>query len=233
MPVGIDKTDAGLGGLIPQQNLTGYTRTKMKSLFFSEREVALLLNKTLRGGFGSLEIGTVLAEVQGSNKLVPYVPAMGNFSQEDVGRVMLLNDCNTTNTFDLAVASSYKIQKGDTIILTDTDGTYEEATVGSVDRESYDYKAVVTLSSGNTSNSFTTAKNANCYVKSGTSNSHKSDAVYILDQSTLTGVENQDGALTSVLVSNAIIYQSACVGMDSYAKSDLSVTSDGEFYILK
>lgn len=235
MPVGIDKSTAGLGGNIPQQNITGYTRLRQKQLYFSQRAIALLLDKTLRSGYGGLELGTVLAQDQNTDKYVPYVPDTIDLAA-DVGRVPLLNDCTTADNFDVLMEQSYKLQTGDVIVLTDTDGSYEQATISDIDRDSYDYKATVTLS-GATSGTFTVAKKANCYVKAEdvSGDNKASKAAFILDMNVDTGNgEDAEGALAPVLLSNAIIYQASCVGMDSQAITDLgNVSSDGQYYILK
>lgn len=235
MPVGIDKSSAGLGGNIPQQNIVGYTRLRQKQLYYSQRDIALIFDKTLRGGYGAIELGTVLAQDQNTDKFVPYVPDSIDLDK-DVGRVPLLNDCDTADNFDVLMEQSYKLSSGDTIVLTDSDGTYEQATISDIDRDSYDYKATVTLS-GAVSGTFTTAKKANCYLQAQdvSGDNKASKAVFILDMNVDTGNdEYAAGALAPVLISNAIIYQAACVGMDSQAITDLgNVTSDGQFYILK
>ncbi|MFT7880901.1 MAG: hypothetical protein ABXS91_10965 [Sulfurimonas sp.] len=233
MPVGPNKTTGGLSGMAPQQNLTGYTRTRRKEIFYSLREIALLIQKTLRGGFGSLESGTVMAQETTNDYLVPYVP--DTIDQDDVGRAMLIQDCSTSDEVDLLIADSYRFEAGDAVVLTDTDGTYETAEVSSIDRTTYNYKAVITLT-GATSNNFTTAKSACIYHKAGTSSKY-STAKYILDQDIFTGDDKNvetEGGLTSVLLSNAVLYSGEIVGMDSQAKSDLgNVTEDGQFYIVK
>jgi len=232
MPIGPNKTTAGLGGYAPQQNLSGYTRMEEKKLFHSRRDVALLLDKTVRGGYDGLEMGTVMAVDQNSGLLTPYVP--DTISTEDVGRVFLLNDIATAATFDVILAASYKFEVGDVIVLTDTGGSYEEATISDIDRVTYQHKAVITLSAA-IAGSFSVANNANAYLKAEDASSGKrSVAKYVMDQNVYTGVDNPDpGALTSVVLSNAVIYQSGCVGMDATAMSDLGVVEDGIFYVIK
>jgi hypothetical protein len=234
MPIGMNKSNAGLGGYAPQQNLTGYPRMEEKRLFHSRREIALLLDKTVRGGFGELEMGTIMSIDQNSGNLVPYIP--DTISTEDVGRAFLLNNIASAGTsFDLLLSDSYKFESGDVIILTSTAGTYEEATISDVDRVSYPHKAVVTLSAG-TSAGFTVAEQANAYLKSEDAASGKrSVAAYLMDQTIYTGIENPDpGALTSVVLSNAVVYKSGCVGMDAAAMSNLgNVIEDGIFYVIK
>lgn len=243
MPIGPAKTTGGLSGLYPQQTVTGFTTAKQKRLFYSRREQALLREVQIQAGFGTLEAGTVMATESSTGYLVPYIPDTITLDT-DVGRAWLLNDCDTASTFRLSKKDSYKIYEGATIVLTDTDGSYEEATVSDIDRTTYDQWAVVTLS-GAISGAFTTAKKANCYVKSGASGK-RSTATYILDQGVYTGgdpwqgedeYENVTaggvGAQGSVVISNASLYQDAVVGMDSQAQTDLgNITDDSPYYHL-
>ncbi len=227
-------TSAGLGGAIPQQNLTGYHVAQYKRLYKSHREIALLLDKTLRAGYGCLEAGTVMAVDQNTDNLVPYTP--DTISEEDPSRVFLLNDCSTADNFDVELLESYKLASGETIVMTDSDGTYEQATISGVDRSSSNYKANITLT-GSTSNNFTVAKSANCYVKAedASGDDKASKAKYVLDMAVDTGAgEDAEGGLGAVLLSNAVIYKDATVGMDSTAITDLgNVSEDGAYYILK
>lgn len=233
MPIGPNKTTAGLGGQTPQQNLTGYTRVTRKEIFYSLREIALLIPKTLRGGFGALEAGQVLSEDTNTNYLVPYVP--DDISEDHKGRTMLMSDCDTSASVVIPLEESYRFEAGDDVVLTDSDDSYETAEIDSIDRTSSKYKATITLT-GAVSGTFTTAKDANVYHKAGASGKY-STAEYILDQSVLTG-EGEDttkiGVQSSVLLSNAVIYSGQCVDMDSQAMTDLgNVSEDGQFYIVK
>ncbi|MFW6120245.1 MAG: hypothetical protein ACOC80_05020 [Petrotogales bacterium] len=237
MPVGPNKTSAGLGGQTPQQNLTGYTRITRKEIFYSLREIALLIDKNVRGGFGALEAGQVMAKDENTDYLVPYVP--DTISEDNVGRVMLLQDCDQSDTVVIPLTESYRFADDDVVVLTDTDGSFETATIDSIDRTSSKYKATITLT-GAVSGTFEVAKSACMYHKA---HSEAGDAgkycvaKYILDQSILTG-EGEDatqiGAQTSVLLSNAVIYSGECVDMDDQAITDLgNVTEDGQYYIVK
>jgi len=231
---GINRT-IGAAGNSPQQSIRGYTPVFYKRLYKSPREVALLLDKTIRSGYGVLEAGTVMAVDQNdTDQLVPYTP--DSISTTDVSRVFLLTDCDASDNFYVDMLESYKLAVDDEITFTDSDGAYETETISAIDRTSYDNKAKITLSAA-TAASFTIGKNANCYVKAAdeADTNKTSDAAYILDMEVDTGAgEYAAGGLASVVLSNAILYQDACVGMDSSAITDLgNVTSEGVYYILK
>jgi hypothetical protein len=232
---GLGRTSGGLGGATPQQTITGYTVDIQKPLYKSPREVALLLDKTIRSGYGSLPRGTILAKDENTDKLVPYAP--DTISTEDVARVFLLADLNASDSFDVDLLESYKVASGETVIFTDTDDAYEEATVSDVDRTSSNYKATVTLSSA-VSGEFNTAKDANCYLKAEDADSGKrSKAKYILDMDVDTGAgEYAKGGLGAVLLSNAILYKNAIPNIDDQAITDLGNVSEdegGAYYIVK
>ena len=148
--IGIGSTTAGLGGYTPQVNYTGFTEIREKKLFLSQREIALILPKTFRGGYGELAAGTVMAVDTNSKTLVPYIPDTINLVA-DMGRIDLVTDCNTATSFLIWVEESGKIKAGDVIVLTDSDGTYEEKTVSTI--AVYDEKrSTVTLTAATTGN---------------------------------------------------------------------------------
>lgn len=232
---GINRT-VGPAGDIPQQTIRGIVPMFFKRLYKSPREVALLLDKTLRGGYGVLEIGTVLAVDQNdTDLLVPYTP--DTIDYEDVSRVFLQNDCDDSDNFYVDLLESYKLAEGDTIVMSNDDDDYEDEVIDSIDRTTYANlgRALVTLE-GTAALDYTVAKKANCYVKAkdDSSGNKNSKAVYILEMEVDTGAgEAANGGLGVVLLSNAIIYQSDCVGMDAQAITDLgNVTSDGIYYIV-
>lgn len=228
--IGIGISNAGIGGDLPQVNHVAGPQFREKRLFFSEPEVALIIQKNVRGGYGDLEIGTVMAVDSNSGFLIPCVP--DTISANDKGRAMLVTGCNAANTFKIWKEDSGKVKTGDVIILTDTDGTYEEATVSTVTLDADGRMATVTLS-GVTTGNFEIAKSACAYLKAGTTGK-KSLAKYILDQALSTGeYDNPNGAHTSVVLSNAILYKDALVGADTTALTALGGVVDGPYVILK
>ena len=229
--IGIGSTNAGLGGYIPQVNRTGFTELRERKLFFSQRELGLFIPKTLRGGYGDLPMGTVMAEDTNTGLLVPYIPDTID-NEKDLGRIDLVTGCNAANTFQIWTEDSGKLKVGNVIVMSDSDGTYEEATVAGL--AIYDDKRwTVTLSGVTTANFEIGAKKANCYLKAGASGK-RSTAKYLLDQDCFTGgYDNPNGALTSVFLSNGIVYKASCTGLDATALSALSGVEDGLFAIFK
>ena len=230
--IGMNVTTAGIGGDLPQVNHVMGPQFREKRLLFSEPEIALIIQKNVRGGYGDLAMGTIMAVDTNSGFLVPYVPT--TIGAADPGRVMLITDNITANTFKIWKEDAGKIKATDVIIMTDTDAAYEEATVLSVVIEANGRMALVTLTAATvTAGGFTVAKSANCYLKSGAAGK-KSDAKYIMDQHLSTGgYDNPNGAHTSVIVSNAIVYADALVGSDAAALTALGGVSDGPYVILK
>ena len=228
--IGIGSTSGGLGGFTPQVNRTGYTSLRERKLFYSQREVGLFVPKTIRGGYGELPMGTVMAEDVTSGFLVPYVP--DTIALTDLGRIFLVTGCNASNTFQIWAEDSAKIKATDVIVLTDTDGTYEQATVSSVVKYD-DRRYTVTLSANTTGNFEIGAKNGNCYLKAGASGK-MSTAKFLLDQDTYAGdYTNATGALASVFLSNGVVYANACTGLDTTAATALGATIDGPLAYFK
>ena len=230
--IGMNVTTAGIGGDLPQVNHVMGPQFREKRLLFSEPEIALIIQKNVRGGYGDLEMGTIMAVDSNSGFLVPYIPT--TISATDKGRVMLITDNITSATFKIWKEDSGKIKATDVVIMTDTDAAYEEATVLSVVVDADGRMATVTLTAATVqAGGFTVAKAANCYLKSGAAGK-KSDAKYVMDQYLSTGgYDNPNGAHTSVIVSNAIVYADALVGSDAAALTALGGVSDGPYVILK
>jgi len=233
---GLSRTSAGIGGNAPQQTFTGFTKSIQEQLFKSPREVALMLDKTFRAAYGAVPIGTVMAEDQNTGNLVPYTP--DTISKDDPSRVFMLTDLTSAGTsgeFDVEMYESYKLDVGDDIVVTDTDGSYEGHTIGSIDRTSSDIKATVGLNTG-VSADFTTANLANAYLKAeDASGDKRSVAQYVVDTIADTGAgKYAQGALGSVVLSNAILRKKAVKGMDSTAITNLgNVIDEYSYYVLR
>jgi hypothetical protein len=246
MPIGPGKSTAGLGGNYPQVNREGHTKLRQKMLFYSDRGVALIVPKTIKGGFGNLELGTPLAVMyDGSNaaqdKLVPYAAAADWADltpSTDPARVMLLANADATaSKFYIDVTKVGRFDEDDVVVLAEDDGpTYEEVTITSIDDEYNDVMAEITIS-GELSNAFATANNACVYHKGDTNdggNTHLSKAVGILDEDCATGdADNPTGAHASMFVSNGILVNTTLKNMDSQALTDLGATEDGMYTIFK
>lgn len=229
------RTNAGLGGDIPQQTIKGYTPRFDKRFYKSLREQAIITDKTLRGGYGVLETGMIMAVDQNdTDLLVPYTP--DTIDQLDVSRVFMLNGCDAADNFNVEMYESYKLAEGDAIVLTDTNGVYEEAEIDSIDRTSSVSVATVTLAAA-CAGTFTTARSACCYVKAGdgAADTKNSVAAYILEQTVDTGAgADARGALGSVLLTNALVYADAFVGLDDQAVTDLgNLVAEGVYYVIR
>ena len=231
--MGVGVTNAGLGGYTPQINRGGYTSLREKRLFKSQREAGLFLEKMVRGGYGEIPAGTILAEMTAAPyDLVPYVPDV--IAATDKGRIMLVTDNITATTFKIWKEDMAKLKAADVVVMTDTDGTYEEATVSTVALDADGRLATVTLSAATvTVGGFTVAKSANCYQKAGSAGK-RSTAKYMLDQDVFTGeIDNPNGAQTSVFISNGIVYKEALVNLDATAATSLGAVVDGNLVIFK
>jgi len=215
MPIGIGKTTAGRVGNVPQVNLTGYHREVQKRLFYSRREQALILEKTVRGGFGNLEMGQVMTTVHGVDYIVPY----GAGGQSAIAS----NAASGQKKILLPLTEYAKFAAGENITIVDNNAN--ENKIVDTAEVSGEYFAVTTTV--NLSNSYTVAEDA--YIK------HRAGAnLYVMDQDIDCGVENQlEGALTSVVISNAVLYQDAVIGMDSDALTFLNGLEDGVFYVIR
>ena len=231
--IGPGSTDAGFSGFGPQVNHTGFKTLRERKLFFSQREAGLFLPKTVRAGYGEIPAGTILAEIVAAPYLlVPYCP--DTISAEDIGRAMFLADVlNTATTATIWKEDSGKFAVGDVVVLTDTDGTYEEKTISALVYNENARTYTVTFSAAVTGD-FTVAKLANMYIKAG-STGKLSTAKYVLDQDTYAGDWENNGtnALTSVFVSNGILYTNSLPNFDSTAATAMSAVADGTFTIFK
>ena len=233
---GLDRTRAGLGGSIPQHTITGHTVFKYKRLYKSLREIALLRDKTFRAGYGVLEIGTVLAVDNNTGDCYPYIPDA--VSRNDVGRIFLIANNDTNANLVVDYYESFKLRVGDVIKVND-DGSVgaEDGEIDSITRNVAAGTATITLT-GATGGAYTVANDANIYLKgdgAGGAALKGSNAAYILEMEVDTGGgPDAKGGLGSVLMSNAVIYQDACVNMDGQARTDLgNVTADTPYYIVR
>jgi hypothetical protein len=212
--------------------LPGYKR-----LYYSIRDVALILDKTVQAGFGVLKAGTILAEnlsAGGSaGLLVPYAPTL--FTLGDVGRAFALaNVASGVAVINVTMEDSYKFVVGDDLIIANNTPEYGNGgAIISIDRTTYSHFAVITFTAGIVTANNTVAKACCCYVEAGAAG-QLSAAKYILDKDIDTGIgENAKGANTPVLVSNAILYTNSLVNFDAAAATDLGTVDDGQFTILK
>ena len=227
-----------IGGDIPQinRNAPGYG---IKPLFYSQIDIALIKDKTIAAGYGYLKAGTVMAEnisaAGNKGKLVPYVPVYSKVvfgALSAIGIAPLLVD-GVTGHLKVSLSNSYKFVVGDNLYYQNTtgDGLVDCGAITAIDRTTSTLWADISCGAYTATNA-TVAKGSYCFVKAGTT--PFSIAKYILDKDVNTGVgENANGALASVVISNAIVYTSSLVNATSEAITSLGAVTDGVHTILK
>jgi len=339
------RSDARLGGSIPQMNRSPEGRG-IKPLFYSVRDIALILDKTVKPGYGVIRAGTVMSVCSATGMLYPYPVADAALNPTNAKAYLVQAPGSTASTLYVGVADSYKFQVGDSLILDGSgSGTKEvqsmaEATLAEGDVYTLTYGGVTltttamdsnpttaelvaafiggdnvaayasmpfTLSAGSsavtitwkhpiavtslctaekttgtgtttvsqtiegvaadgtstsaedlgaiisidrsavngtqaaiavttsvtTNANFTSTFYGNVYVKSDTSTPF-AKAKFIIDADVDSGEgEFAVGALTSVVISNAVLYTTSLIGCDAAAKTDMGTVDDGRFTILK
>lgn len=243
MPIGYGKSTAGLGGNVPQVNLTGMTRTVMTRLFFSRRESALLLGKTVRGGFGHLNAGTVMGAIAGDDRIVPFA-AVGAASP--LGKSFLVADAvNGNANITVSLSDSYRFQPGDPVVLYNSNagGTYMRTTIVAAGITRGATTANIELTAAVDAATYTMANGVFLAHRTGADAADATSlaAAYVLDQDIYTGegIETiqPDGALGSVVVSNAILYADVIENINANALTALGMVrdagNDGRLYIMR
>ena len=223
---------------MPQMN-RGPEGVGIKALFHSVRDIALILDKTIQAGYGYLKAGTVLAincsDAGGKGKLVPYVPIQASLTLGEIsalGVAAIVKDCTAGHVF-VSIEDSYMFEIGDDLYLNNGsgEGAIKAANITHIDRTTSTIMADITTTTF-THGNMTVAKNAYVYVQTGESGEY-SAAAYILDKDIDTGIgEEALGALSSVVVSNCILYKNSCHNLTAAAIAALGVV-DGRFFIMK
>lgn len=230
-------------GSTPQLN-RGAQVAGARALFHSVRDIALILDKTLKAGYGVLKAGTLMAVVAGETdaadygKLVPY--AMTNASAAQNGgnakAYLAVNYTSTGTTAQITNEESYKFTLGDHLIMGATGETSQTCgELTGIARSTVTGLATLTFTAITTT-AMTVANSAFVHVKSAAADPF-TKAVYLLDQDTDTGTgEDALGALSSVVVSNAIVYKAVIDGINGETAAyvtDMGGVADGRFVILK
>ena len=229
----------GIRSSVPQMNR--YPEGPgIKALFHSVRDIALILDKTVSAGYGYLKAGTVMAtnistgSGGGYGKLVPFVPlsgdvVLGGVSAIGISPVVL---SSITDHVYVSLDDAYKYEVGD-FLWADNDsdeGPISGGVISAIDVTTSTIYADITVAALTATN-VTIAKKAYVYTMAGASGNN--EATYILDKDVDTGVgEEALGALTSVVVSNCILYKNSLYNLTTAAQTDLGVV-DGRFFIMK
>jgi len=224
---------------IPQ--MTRYPEgTGIKPLFHSARDIALILDKTIQAGYGYLEAGTVMAinlstgSGGGYGQLIPFVPLSGDVvlgADSAKGVAPVVMDSITDHVY-VSLTDAYKFKVGDFLYADNDsdDGPISGGVISAIDVTTSTLMADITVAALTATN-VTVVKKSYAYVMGGASGNN--EAAYILDKDVDTGVGSEAlGALSSVVVSNAILYKNSLINMTAAAITDLGVV-DGRFFILK
>ena len=221
-------------GSIPQ--IHRGVQQDFKKLFYSLRDIALILEKSFQSGYGILEMGMVVGLNAANGKLVPN--PLAAHDDEDIAIALALASLsNGASTVLFTAEDGYKFQVGDSLIMRyiKSSVAYYQDCGAITDIVYTDRTATVTFTTVISGAEFTTAQSCCGYVKTDTTTSTDfKKALYICEQSLDTGVgEDALGAIGSVVVSNAILYKGELVNYDSQALADLGATEDGQFLTLK
>ncbi len=222
MPIGIGKTTAGRSGNVPQVNITGYTREVQKRLFYSRREQALLLEKTVRGGFGNLEMGQVMTSVYvDGTDVADFIVPLG----ENGRSVLVSNAAAAQRKILLSLTEKAKFAADEAITITDANNN-EHAVIDSAE-VSGEYFAI-TIADSDLGETYEVAEDAYVTHRQGGN-------YYVMDQNIDAGEEDAgvEGALTSVAIANAILYKDAVIGMSNTALSAFNGLEDGIYYVIR
>ena len=209
-----------------------------KRLFYSNPNNALMRDVTIQAGYGILRAGTPLmlnkSASGGAGKYLPYVqttPDSSDVTQK--GRAFILQTASGTSVY-VTQDDSYKFEVGDDLIIKDTGTAVENlGAITAIDRTTYVHMAVITFTA-TISGAFTVAESAAVHVEGGDATNYYSDCVGILASTVDTGTgENAKGALAPMVISNAILYEGVCEGLDAAAKTDISASSNGNLLVIK
>jgi hypothetical protein len=130
-------------------------------------------------------------------------------------------------------AAALKFKVGHVVACSDTDDTYTDG--GAITAMVVDALPGLTKVTVTNVITATVAKSANIYHKT-LANGKFSAATCLIDQAVDTGsvaFPAPAGANVSILLSNAVLYTNALVGMDAAAITSLGVVSRGKYTILK
>ena len=212
-----------------------------KRLWYSNPANALMKEITLAPGYGVLKAGSPVAlnvsAVGNVGKYVPYAQTTPDSSAEEQKSAFLVQDASGTTLY-VTMDDSYKFSVGDDVIIYDANTKTTSAenlgAITAIDRTTYKHMAIITVTA-TVSGSFTVAQSAAIHVECGADNTNGySDCAGLLANTVDTGTgEHAQGALAAMILSNAILYEGCCEGLDAAAKTDISASSNGNLLVIK
>lgn len=215
-------------------------QTDYKRLYYSNPEAALKVPITVQAGYGLLEQGTAMAKnlSAGANAglLVPYNPTTFTGAEHHPGRAYLVAD-GANGQADVYVSQddSYKFAVGDDLIINDDTTAAENlGAITAIDRDSDVSRAKITATTNIGGTAFTVARKAYVSVEAGDSSNNFSDCIGLLEKSVHTGTGvRAAGAVATLILGNAVLYDGLLTNLDAAAKTDLSASTFGQFVYMK
>lgn len=211
-----------------------------KRLYYSEPMAALKVPITIQAGFGLLEQGTAMAInlSAGGNAglLVPYNPTLFTGAEYHPGRAFLVADTHTTTPdFYVSQEDSYKFAVGDDLIVNDDTTAAENiGVITAIDRDSDVSRAKITGTTNIGGTAFTVARKACVSIEAGDNTNGYSDCVGILEKSIHAGSGVRSaGAVATLILGNAVLYDGLLTNLDAAAKTDISMSTFGQFVYMK
>ena len=110
------RSDASLGGSIPQHNRSP-EGPGIRPLFHSQRDIALILDKTVKPGYGVIKAGTVMAVCSATGNLVPYPETLAGANNTNAKAYLTANPGSSAVVCNVGIEDSYKFQVGDSLIM--------------------------------------------------------------------------------------------------------------------
>lgn len=223
-------------GTKPQFN-QGERVPGIQPLYHSRPEKALLIDVSMRGGYGALDQGLPIVRLAGtSNECAPYVPE--NHTLLVAARPRILEDlADGATTLKLSEAEAAKFRTGDVVMLVrDNAGDPAYHDCGAVVSVSTSgEERVVTFTTAVSGTDFTLANITSVYnATKDATNTRKHHGLYIMDRPTDTGTgDTALGGLVSACVTNAMLMRNLIQNVDDQLKADLSAFEDSRFFILR
>jgi len=211
-----------------------------KRLFYSRPDQAFFKSVTIQAGYGVVKAGTALSlnvSAAGNvGKYVPYAPtAPSSADVYQIGGAFLVADA-ATNVQYVTMDDSYKFSVADDIIIYDANTATTSAenlgAITAIDRTTYTHMAKITTTSS-ISSAFTVAQSACIHVECGaTSANGYSDCAGICGSTVDTGIgEDAKGAVTNMIIKNAMLYTGLCTNVDAAAIVDIGAAESGQYLV--
>jgi len=115
------RSDARLGGSIPQHNRVP-EGLGIRPLFHSVRDIALILDKTVKAGYGVIKSGTIMSVCSITGNLVPYAQTNADENDTNAKSYLVASPGSAATVCNVGIEDSYKFQVGDSLVM-DGSGT--------------------------------------------------------------------------------------------------------------